>query len=274
MEPREIYLALDWAAAEGWNPGVHDGSAFYATDPGGFFIGLLDGEPIACISTVAYDESFGFLGFYIVRPEFRGKGFGLEIWRCGMEYLGDRNVGLDGVPEQQDNYQKSGFALAYRNIRYQGQSSSSGGEEGPGVVPLDGGHLKQAQQLDRSVFPAPREAFLRRWLTLPESHALGVEAAGMLTGYGVIRKCRDGYKIGPLVADSESTAEKLMFALASRVVLGTSVSIDAPEANPRATRLVERFAMQPVFETARMYTKGAPALALDNVYGVTTLELG
>jgi hypothetical protein len=130
------------------------------------------------------------------------------------------------------------------------------------------------QELDRSVFPAPREAFLQRWLTLPESQALGVEDAGMLTGFGVIRQCRDGYKIGPLVADSESNAEKLLLALTSRVEPGTAVFIDVPEVNPQATKLADRFAMRPVFETARMYTKGAPALALDNVYGVTTLELG
>ena len=70
MRPEEIELAVEWAAAEGWNPGLYDGPVFYATDPVGFFVGLLDGEPIGCISTVAYGMHFGFLGFYIVKPAF------------------------------------------------------------------------------------------------------------------------------------------------------------------------------------------------------------
>lgn len=90
-------FAIEWAAREGWNPGFHDADCFFATDPNSFFVGILDGEPIGCISTVAYDETFGFLGFYIVKPEYRGQGFGFQIWKKGMAYLGNRNVGLDGV---------------------------------------------------------------------------------------------------------------------------------------------------------------------------------
>ncbi len=33
MTRSEVDLALDWAAAEGWNPGVHDAESFYAADP-------------------------------------------------------------------------------------------------------------------------------------------------------------------------------------------------------------------------------------------------
>ena len=97
MKREEVALIREWANAEGWNPGTHDGDCFYHTDPGGFFLGELDGEPVACISCVAYDESFGFLGQYIVRPGFRGRGYGIEVWRAGMAHLGSRNVGLDGV---------------------------------------------------------------------------------------------------------------------------------------------------------------------------------
>jgi hypothetical protein len=28
--------AIDWAAGEGWNPGIDDAGCFLATDPGGF----------------------------------------------------------------------------------------------------------------------------------------------------------------------------------------------------------------------------------------------
>jgi hypothetical protein len=81
MEPGEIAVAVEWAAAEGWNPGLYDGPVFQSTDPEGFLLGSLDGEPIASISVVAYDDGFGFLGFYIVKPQFRGRG----LWPGDME---------------------------------------------------------------------------------------------------------------------------------------------------------------------------------------------
>ena len=135
MNRKEVDLAIEWAAMEGWNPGINDGDCFYAADPNGFLIGLLDDEPISVISAVRYEEPFGFLGFYIVKPEYRGKGYGIQIWNAGLEYLKGRNVGLDGVVAQQDNYKKSGFELAYRNIRYEGQGGGNF-PENSGIVKL------------------------------------------------------------------------------------------------------------------------------------------
>jgi GNAT superfamily N-acetyltransferase len=135
MTRQEVDIAIQWAAAEGWNPGLHDANCFYPSDPKGFFIGLLGDEPIATFSAVKYGDSFGFLGFYIVKPGHRGKGYGIQIWNAGIAYLGGRAIGLDGVIAQQHNYKKSGFVLAYRNIRYQG---TGGGrhQDNSEIVPL------------------------------------------------------------------------------------------------------------------------------------------
>jgi hypothetical protein len=118
MRPEEVETIRTWSTAEGWNPGLHDGLCFFATDPQGSFIGELDGQPVSCLSCVAYDDSFGFLGQYIVKPEFRRQGYGIRTWRAGMAHLGTRNVGLDGVLAQQGNYERSGFAFAHHHIRY------------------------------------------------------------------------------------------------------------------------------------------------------------
>src|SRR5262245_52787924 len=109
MTSGEIDFAIDLAAAEGWNPGLHDAANFHAADPAGFLVGVLDGEPTACISAVSYDGSFGFIGLYIVAPRHRGKGHGLAIWNAAMQRLAGHTVGLDGVVAQQENYRRSGF---------------------------------------------------------------------------------------------------------------------------------------------------------------------
>ena len=120
MRPDEISIAVNWAAAEGWNPGLVDDACFAAADPEGFFIGELDGAPAATVSCVNYGASFAFLGFYIVREDLRGRGYGLRIWNAAIAHAGPRVIGLDGVTAQQQNYRRSGFELAYANVRYGG----------------------------------------------------------------------------------------------------------------------------------------------------------
>lgn len=63
MTRAELAIGIGWAADGGWNPGLHDDDSFYATDPGGFLIGHLDGEPIGMVSAVKWGTGFGFMGF-------------------------------------------------------------------------------------------------------------------------------------------------------------------------------------------------------------------
>lgn len=273
MSREEIDFAVSLAAKEGWNPGLHDASSFYAADPDGFLIGLLAGEPIGCISAVSYEGRFGFLGLYIVIPERRGEGFGIRLWDAAMKRMANHNVGLDGVVEQQENYKKSGFRLAYRNIRYEFTNSLSG---------IEDSHLVRAAELpfsqiaeyDRRMFPAARDRFLKTWLTSPDSDSVAWMDGGILCGYATIRECQAGYKIGPLFADSEKIVEALLQALCQRVPSGVSVYLDVPEVNGPAVAMVQRHGMTPVFETARMYTQEPPPICVEKIFGVTTFELG
>jgi len=262
--------AIEWAAAEGWNPGLYDLAPFYETDPEGFIMGEVKGRPVGCISVVAYEGDFGFLGFYIVKPEFRGKGFGIKIWNEALKHLEGKNVGLDGVVAQQENYKKSGCRLAYRNIRFEGNGIKT---EVPGPVSLKEIPFELIADYDRKFFPAERNKFLQLWINEPEGNGYALISGGKITGYGFIRKCRKGYKIGPLFADDFSAAEKLFLALRGNAE-GDAFYLDIPEANKNACMLVEKYGMTKVFETARMYTKTAPALPVDNIYGVTSFELG
>lgn len=266
-------IAVEWAAKEGWNPGLHDALCFYSTDPQGFFAGFLGNEPIACISAVAYDPDFAFIGFYIVKPEHRGRGYGLQIWNAAMTYLQTRNIGLDGVVEQQDNYKKSGFEFAYRNIRYEGTAHQPT-EPFPGIVPASEVAFNEIVQYDAGIFPVPRPQFLQGWLKQPESLAFVALQGGKVAGYSVIRRCRTGYKIGPLFADNKDLAHQLFLASGNHVQPGTPLFLDTPAANQAAIQLAEAYGMKKVFETARMYTKYQPAIDLNKIYGVTTFELG
>jgi len=271
MTRDEVDIAIEWAASEGWNPGVNDAGCFYAADPDGFLVGLLADEPVAVISVVKYGEAFAFLGLYIVKPEYRGQGHGIAIWNAGLETLGSRTVGLDGVVAQQDNYRRSGFVLAHRNVRYEGKGGGAPIVD-PSIVRLSKDDLALIAAYDQPMFLAERDAFLDCWLSQTQATALGVLHDGQLAGYGVIRTCRKGMKIGPLFADSAELAERLFLAL--RAVAPTEIYLDVPAVNPAAVALAERHGMSVVFETARMYKGKAPELPLERIFGITTFELG
>jgi ribosomal protein S18 acetylase RimI-like enzyme len=221
MTEADLALALEWAAAEGWNPGLHDAHCFYAADPEGFFLAELDGAPIGCVSAVRYGSGFGFMGLYIVKPEHRGHGFGLELWRAALDHLGDRVIGLDGVVAQQENYRKSGFRLAFRNIRQKGRG---GGAAPPGLTDLSAVPIEEILRYDETAFPATRAEFLKSWIGQAQAAALGVVDGQRLKGYGVLRACREGFKIGPLFADDEETADRLCAGLMARAPARPSFS--------------------------------------------------
>lgn len=275
MSRSDLDIAIAWAQQEGWRPGIFDADHYYPTDTTGFFLGVLGDEPIACISAVKYDDSFGFIGFYIVKPEYRHQGYGIQLWRQAMSYLAGCNIGLDGVVAEQANYQKSGFVTAYRNLRYQGiNHSNTAPAEISALMPLTDVPFDVLQAYDRLHFPAPRPTFLASWRQQHEGAGLACYNGVTLTGYGVIRVCDGGYRVGPLFADGVEQAQTLLAGLLVQIPEGAAFFIDMPEPNTDALALVNAWEMQPVFETARMYTQHNPAVAIAQIFAVTTLELG
>lgn len=269
----ELEIAISWAAKEGWNPGLYDVEAFHAADPQGFLMGFLDNEPISAISVVAYDDTFGFLGLYIVKPEYRSQGYGYKLWKEALKHLPTQNIGLDGVVAEQDTYKKTGFTLIYRNIRYEGVGSEK--QESPlsNIVPLSKLPFSQLLAYDNQIFPVSRPSFLKKWIKQPESLSIGWVEDEQLRGYGMVRKCQVGYKVGPLFTDNKQIAKTLFDQM--RIFVGNNpIFLDTPEVNQAAVKLAESYNMKPMFETARMYTKEEPNVPIEKVFGVTTFELG
>ena len=259
----EIEALIDWAAGEGWNPGLHDARAFQAADPCGFLGAFVGDTMVAGISGVAYDDLFGFVGLYICHPDWRGQGHGKAVWDAAMTYLGNRTIGLDGVPEQQANYASMGFAAAYDTMRWSGTLPA--GEWQPGVRALI--FPAEIAALDRRCFPAPRPAFLSHWVA-PPHRSVVLERNGNVVGWAVSRPCRNGSKIGPLFAADLDAAMALLGSFPG------AVHIDAPVVRQDFAEMLSGLGFEASFRTTRMYRGAAPRLDLSLVYGVTSLELG
>lgn len=268
----DVVRIVGWAADEGWNPGNTDRFAFHAIDPCAFLMGRLDGEPVAAISVTRFGTGFGFLGCYITRPPARGQGYGIQIWNAGMKRLAGRNVGLDGVPAQQANYKKSGFRLAWNNVRYEGQPAAAPLPAGVTLADARGIAFDTLVAYDRRFVPEVRDSFLAPWITAAERASLVALKDGGIVGFGVIRAAFTGSRIGPLYAASPEIAAALIGRLAA--AMPGQVAVDVPDFNVPGKRLAEQLGLKPAFETARMYTGPDPAIDRAGLFGVASFELG
>ena len=227
MLASDIPIAIEWAATEGWNPGLNDAACFATVDTHGFLIGELDGEPAATISCVNYDPRFPLLGFYIVRQDLRGRGYGLQIRNEAIRHAGARAIGLDGVVAQQRNYERSGFVHAYANVRYCGTLTAP--QDMPDdVIDLSDVPLLQIEASDAMVFPAQRRAFLRSWIGAPEHVGRALIRDGDLAAWGL------SARVGSVI---RSARWSLSTATRRRAVLAALVdAIGGGEVFGRASR--------------------------------------
>ena len=272
LSKNEFAQLLELAHLEGWNPGIYDADSFYSSDPDGFMGYFIKGKLIGCISAVAYNEDFGFMGFFIVKPEFRKMGYGKQLWTAAMKYLGDCNIGIDGSAEMTDKYKGYGFKEAYKSTRYKiiSRNIETNGE----TLSLKNTNFAKLVAFDHLYFPTRRDVFLYNWINQTEGQSFAVCKDEKIEGYIFIRKGLEGYRIGPLFALTPETADTLFSKAISWVPEGTPVFLDVPEVNQQALNLAHKYNMEPGLKTVRMYTQQAPQIDMGGVYGVTNLELG
>lgn len=268
----EVALMLDWAAAEGWNPGRADAPAFHAADPEGFFLAEAPGAgPVAAISVVNHSAEFAFLGLYLCRPAYRGRGIGSALWRHALAHAGGRTVGLDGVAAQEANYARAGFRRAGATRRFEGGLAGAAAAGLRAVTPAD---LPGLIALDGAANGVARPAFLRAWLApAPGRVSLVAEGAAGPEGLVTIRACAQGAKIGPLLAPDAGRA--LALAQGAVAALGGAgpVALDLPEANRALAARLLALGFAETFATARMYRGPAPAPG-PALQAIATMELG
>lgn len=275
MRREEADILAGWAADEGWNPGKADIGIAWATDPDAF-IALRQGSELAGGGTIfSYDGRFGFMGLFIVRRELRGAGLGTQLWHYRLKRLQERlkpgaSIGMDGVFAMVPFYERGGFALAYRDLRFEGIAQ---GTADPQVCPLDPSLFASVEAVDRAYVPAPRSSFLRQWMFQPGAHAIGLMEKDRLVGYGIARPARTGYKLGPVFAERADIAERLLNSLMAKIA-GQQVQLDVPEPNEAGMRLARQFGLKEVFGCARMYCGADPKLPVQGIYGVTSFEFG
>lgn len=287
LTPGDIACVTQWARIEGFAPGIGDVGIFRHTDRQGLWVGWLGNEPIGCIAGVRYNSSYGFIGLFLVVPEYRGNGYGVELWRHALDHLADLPcIGLEAAINRIDDYSCWGFKPSSPTTRWQWKRNEKYlaeirgiQAEGSGLKLLEGASIPSiaVQAYDAKREPSPRPHFISDWLHHPAGTVLALtDANGLCHGFGRIRPCLlpegEGWRIGPLLADSPELAELLLRHLMDRH--HGAILFDSPGANPSVKPLMERLGFNIISETLRMYRGKQPPISMNEVYGLACLELG
>jgi len=293
MGAGDLALVTDWARREGFCPGPWDVAIMRHADRRGGWVGCLDGQPVGCVMGVRYDDSFGFIGLFLVRPEHRGHGYGVALWQRAMHHLRDvACIGLEAAPERLRDYGQWGFRPAHHTLRWslpghqlpsqrRPHCLSTAFPPGFRIVPAHAVSEPVVMAYDARHEATPRPLFLREWLqpsTPGDAVLVVLDEWGCCRGFARIRvallperECL-GWRIGPWLADHEALAGGLLDRLCGD--REGPVLVDAPETNPRAGRLLERRGFHPTSSTIRMYRGTPPGLPIQDIYGLACLELG
>jgi len=276
LDQEGVKTLVSWAANEGWNPGSNDAFAFYDADPDGFYGYSLDGELIGGGAVVSYGGRFGFMGLFIVRPEYRSLGIGKKLWYQRRDLLLSRlqpgaPIGMDGVVAMQPFYAKGGFTMQFRSERHQRMGEQFTLE--PSIKVYHDDFFAQICRYDSDCFGFSRPQFLKAWLEMDNAISFVFCENQKIRGVANLRKVNPGHKIGPLFADTPVIAEALYRACLS-AAHGEMVFLDIPVVNTAAMAMVEKYRTEYVFECGRMYYGTPPELPLDKIFGITTFELG
>ena len=275
MRRPELDLAVDWAAAEGWNPGLRDADAFWVADPEGFLLAELGGaEPVGCVSVVRYGPAFGFLGFYIVSPGVARSGAWARAVACRDGALGrplrrpGRRGGAAGqLPEIR-------LLPRARNIRFGADGSPPPRRPRrasrwcrrrrcPSPPSPPSTRPASRPRARRSCAPGwPRRA-TSRWRRSGTGGSRATAWCGPAGGAP-----RSG-RSSPTGGDGGGPVRLPRRGGARRAALPRRAG-----AERGGVALARDAGMAPVFETARMYTRPPPPIRAERVFGVTSFELG
>lgn len=281
----DIPAIVGWARNEEFAPGFGDVDIYRNTDRQGIWVGWLDSSPVGCIAGIKYNDIYGFIGLYIVRPEYRGHGYGHRLWEQALLHLQDvKCVGLEAASHLITNYAEWGFKASSQTIRWQLFNPDVVTHLQPeldrqDLIAVTGSEipLEAIEKYDSEREFTARPHFLSQWLNHPSGKVIAlIDKYNHCHGFARIRPCLlpagEGWRIGPILADTPRLAEVLILNLL--IEHKGVILIDSPERNHNAQSLLSSLGFREISATTRMYKGSHKAVLTKDVYGLACLELG
>ena len=191
---------------QGWLLGKHDLELFYATDPTGYYIGYLHGQPVSIFSFVKYNGQFNIYGMLGVLQKFQKRGCMPAIINFTANEIAGKNKNTPvfgfAVPKMEESYLKNleqfNTYRAWSDYEFTFEAKVAAAVLGDPLqnITLD---LYQEPDFDKllrydsKVFSQPRKGFLKALVNLPSCRTIvaSIPESGEIVGYCAIRETTD-----------------------------------------------------------------------------------
>jgi GNAT superfamily N-acetyltransferase len=282
MQPTDFKEINQWCIDEGWNIGIHDSEIYYKIDPSGHYVAKTN-ENIASLSLIKHNSSFFTLGPFIVHKSYRGQGVGEALWNKALTRMNQENtdavIVLYAVSEQIPRYKKAGFVPGINIQRWHINSNKLNPlSMSDKCISITNKLIPCVSEYSQNHYVTNRELLFNDLLLKPETNGLVFIDDNVIKGFGFIRPCVRGFRIGALVADTPEIA-KLLIAGLLVFAKNAPVFIDVPDSNPYSIHSMSAFdAVRAPKEDTVMMIKGIGYTRYLNQweqhYGLFSLEIG
>ncbi|KAF2493561.1 hypothetical protein BU16DRAFT_83657 [Lophium mytilinum] len=212
-----------------WSRDFNDGQTHYtvAGKEGWLVVQSRDDETAeGCIVPFVYANSTGWVGFFIVNEQHRGKGWGAALFRSLLKFYADHNtgiVGLDGVAEQVPTYERRGFVTKCPLVLMVRPSASEAPLSKAVFEPEEGEKLVNLREVPQKLlvesdlahtgFERPKLWSDEALFSRPDVYGYALVSstdANKLLGWVMVRRMEHGHRFGPLLADLYKQASVLL----------------------------------------------------------------
>ncbi|XP_052784764.1 uncharacterized protein LOC128220424 [Mya arenaria] len=273
----EIQVLERWIKDEGWDHSTYDTMSQLKIDSNSLLVAAdQDDKPVGFGSAIACMNDLVYVDNFIVRADFRGKGFGRILLKDGiMKRLVNRNGVLDSLPAMADTYKKYGFIYPGvrtvlltitidRDIMFKPLSDNINIQ----VKPLENSHWPGILQFDKTVYPTiDREKILRAFFVGPNVTTLVALEQDKVVGFGSLHKKDEGlFGLRSVQAEDEEIAERIIQMLFQHAGNGSACQLVFPKGKGLPTCM--KSARQGE-DLIRLYTKPAIVVNTDKIWATT-----
>ncbi len=256
LEDSDLDFVYEMLLKEEWNDRREDAVRMLSFEPEGCFLVEVGHERVGHTFSICYG-SLAWIGYVIVKAEFRNRGIATLLMKKTLEYLHGKHVQtvkLEAVPEIADFYRKLGFTDEYYSLRFAGTSKHYDLPKDSIVKPTTPGQISEIAGFDAGYFGADRSRVLMKLFDeFPELCFVARGASGM-EGYIMCRRAEFGYKLGPWICKPEDSeaAKQLLAACLSATEPDSKIYIGTPAPNTTATNILKHFGFQQYSKSIRM----------------------
>lgn len=221
----------------------------------------------------------GWVGFFCINEDFRGKGYGRQLFQACMDHFtlhSTRFIGLDAVTQQKETYMRRGFVakgtirLVTRRSLQEAPLPKSDFTPCPSIASETKYDLVDIRDLPltglfRSDLECSGLERVRLWTNealfeRPDLFGYGIiskEDKNELQGWILVRRCSLGFRFGPLYAETVEIASKLLEESLKRCDGGGSMIAEVWMGNQESLGLFTKYGWVPTgIDYHRMWLDG------------------